>query len=278
MKEKYDKLSAEFSQIITKRYSTSFSMGIRFLDKKLHAPIYAIYGFVRLADEIVDSFHDYNKKALLDGFKKYCFEAIEQGISVNPILNSFQQAVRDYNIDHELIHIFLRSMEMDLEIQNYDDEKYEEYILGSARVVGLMCLFVFADGNITLYNQLKPSAMKLGSVFQKINFLRDIGADYLDLNRTYFPDVDLTNFTEADKKKIEQDIEQEFNEALVGIKQLPVSSRKGVYLAYQYYRQLFTKIKAARACVIFSKRFRISNTRKMVLLCNVLLKYQMNLL
>jgi phytoene synthase len=278
MKEKFDSLSAEFSRITTQRYSTSFSLGIRFLDKRLHQPIYAIYGFVRLADEIVDSFHDYNKASLLEQFKKDCFEAIENGISLNPILNSFQQVVRDYKMDHQLIRTFLKSMEMDLQTQNFSEEKYQEYILGSAEVVGLMCLFVFTGGNLTLYYQLMPSAMKLGSAFQKINFLRDIGADYLHLNRTYFPNVDLAHFNEADKKKIEQDIEDDLQEALEGIKKLPGSSRRGVYLAYKYYRQLFEKIKMSRACAVFSKRFRISNARKVMLLFNVMLKYQMNLI
>ena len=252
--------------------------GYSFSDKKLQDPIFAIYGFVRLADEIVDSFHDYNKTALLEQFKKDCFEAIENGISLNPILNSFQQVVRDYKIDHELIHAFLRSMEMDLEKQSYNEEKYQQYILGSAEVVGLMCLFVFTEGNLKLYYALMPAAMKLGSAFQKVNFLRDIGADFLELNRTYFPKVDLANFTEDNKKMIEQDIEGELNEALTGIRQLPNSSRRGVYLAYQYYRQLFDKIKLSSACAIFSKRFRLSNARKMVLLCDVLLKHQMRLI
>jgi 15-cis-phytoene synthase len=278
MKEKFDRLSAECSRITTQRYSTSFSLGIRFLDKKLHNPIFAIYGFVRLADEIVDSFHDYNKAALLEQFKKDCFEAIENGISLNPILNSFQRVVRDYNIDHELIHAFLRSMEMDLEKHSYNEEKYQQYILGSAEVVGLMCLFVFIEGNLKLYYELMPAAMKLGSAFQKVNFLRDVGADFLELNRTYFPEVDLANFTDEDKKKIEEDIELELNEALAGIRQLPDSSRRGVYLAYQYYRQLFDKIKLSSACAIFSKRFRLSNARKMVLLCDVLFKHQMHLI
>jgi len=278
MKQKFDRLSAEFSKIATQRYSTSFSLGISFLDKELHHPIYAIYGFVRFADEIVDSFHDYDKASLLAQFKKDCFEAIESGISLNPILNSFQQVVRQYHIDHQLIHLFLKSMEMDLEKQDFSPEKYQEYILGSAEVVGLMCLFVFTGGDINRYYELMPAAKKLGSAFQKINFLRDIGADFKNLDRTYFPNVDLANFTESDKQKIEQEIELEMDDALAGIRQLPNSSRRGVYLAYQYYRQLFEKIKLARACVIFSKRFRISNTRKMVLLCDVFIKHKMNMI
>jgi len=276
MKEKFDQLSAECSKLTTKRYSTSFALGIRFLDKKLHDPIYAIYGFVRLADEIVDSFHNYDKQALLQQFKKETFEAIANGISLNPILNSFQQTVNTYGIDHTLIKQFLYSMEMDLGIQDYNQEKYEQYILGSAEVVGLMCLYVFTGGDQNSYDQLKPRAMKLGAAFQKINFLRDIGADYLQLNRTYFPGVDLAKFTETDKRKIELDIEADLKEALMGIRELPRSSRRGVFLAYRYYQKLFDKIKLARACTVFSKRFRISNSRKIALLVDTLLKHKLN--
>ncbi|MFD0748975.1 phytoene/squalene synthase family protein [Mucilaginibacter calamicampi] len=276
MKEKFDQLSAECSKLTTKRYSTSFSLGIRFLDKKLHDPIYAIYGFVRLADEIVDSFHDYDKQLLLDQFKKDCFEAIGNGISLNPILNSFQQTVRAYGIDHQLINQFLYSMQMDLGIQNYDQEKYKEYILGSAEVVGLMCLYVFTGGDMQTYNELKPRAMKLGAAFQKINFLRDIGADYQQLNRSYFPGVDLAQFTETDKRRIEMDIEADLCEALKGIRDLPRSSRRGVFLAYRYYQQLFEKIKLAGACNVFSTRFRISNRRKIALLFDTMLKHKLN--
>nr|WP_294793454.1 phytoene/squalene synthase family protein [uncultured Mucilaginibacter sp.] len=276
MKEKFDQLSAECSKLTTRRYSTSFSLGIRFLDKDLHDPIYAIYGFVRLADEIVDSFHDYDKQVLLNQFKKDCFEAIENGISLNPILNSFQQAVHCYSIDHQLINQFLESMEMDLGRHNYTQQKYEEYILGSAEVVGLMCLYVFTGGNQLMFEELKPRAMKLGAAFQKINFLRDIGADYLQLNRTYFPGVDLAQFTETDKRKIELDIEADLCEALKGIRALPRSSRRGVFLAYRYYQKLFEKIKLAGACTVFSTRFRISNSRKIALLFDTLLKHKLN--
>lgn len=276
MKEKFDRLSAECSKLTTRRYSTSFSLGIRFLDKNLHDPIYAIYGFVRLADEIVDSFHNHNKQLLLDQFKIHCFEAIESGISLNPILNAFQKAVHDYSIDHQLIHQFLHSMEMDLYKQEYDKATYEEYILGSAEVVGLMCLYVFTGGDKQVYEQLKPSAMKLGAAFQKINFLRDIGADYNQLNRTYFPGVDLSVFTEADKRKIEDEIEKDFQDALVGIRMLPRSSRRGVFLAYRYYQQLFKKIKLAAASAVFSERFRISNRRKIALLFDTMVKHRLN--
>jgi len=276
MKEKFDRLSAECSKLTTRRYSTSFSMGISFLDKKLHEPIYAIYGFVRLADEIVDSFHNYNKRELLAQFKTDCFDAIKQGISLNPILNAFQDTVSKYRIDHQLIIQFLHSMEMDLHDQQYDRQKYQEYILGSAEVVGLMCLYVFSEGDQGRYEALKPKAMRLGAAFQKINFLRDIGADYLQLNRSYFPEIDLANFTDTDKKKIEKDIEEDFKEALQGIRALPRSSRRGVFLAYQYYRKLFEKIRLARACTVFSKRFRISNGRKIMLMFDTLLKHKLN--
>jgi len=278
MKEKFDRLSAECSKLATRRYSTSFFLGINFLDKELHQPIYAIYGFVRLTDEIVDSFHNYDKRELLNKFRKDCFEAIELGISLNPILNAFQETVNKYHIDHQLINQFLHSMEMDLDDQHYDQQKFEEYILGSAEVVGLMCLYVFTNGNKARYEALKPGAMRLGAAFQKVNFLRDIGADYLQLNRSYFPGIDLKHFSETDKKKIEQEIEKDFNEALKDIRRLPKSSRRGVYLAYQYYRELFKKIKLASACVVFSKRFRISNGSKLVLIFDTLLKHQLNYL
>lgn len=276
MKEKFDHLSAECSKLTTQRYSTSFALGIRFLDKELHAPIYAIYGFVRLADEIVDSFHDYDKQELLAQFSNDCFQAISNKISLNPILNAFQQTVRGYQIDHQLIRQFLDSMRMDLEKQSYDQQQYEAYILGSAEVVGLMCLHVFTGGDRLAFECLKPRAMKLGSAFQKINFLRDIGADYQQLNRSYFPGVDLSNFTETDKRKIEQDIEADFEEALKGIRDLPRSSRRGVFLAYRYYRKLFGKIRQAGPRSVFTKRFRISNLRKMWLLCSTILKYRLN--
>lgn len=253
-------------------------MGIYFLDKKLRAPIYAIYGFVRLADEIVDSFHDYDKKYLLDKFKSDCFEAIEVGISLNPVLNSFQKVVNEYNIDRELIELFLNSMEMDLEPNIYSNETYEKYILGSAEVVGLMCLCVFTNGDKDFYEKLKPFAMKLGSTFQKVNFLRDVKADFMQLNRNYFPNVDLSNFKEDQKKMIETEIEEEFKVAILGIKQLPLSSRKGVYLAYIYYKTLFDKIKNTSANQIMSKRIRISNGHKISLMFDSMIRFRMNAL
>lgn len=278
MKETFDKLSAECSKATTRRYSTSFSLGSYFLGKKMRSPIYSIYGFVRLADEIVDSFHDYDKKYLLDKFKQDCFESIEAGISLNPILNSFQKTANEYGIDKELINLFLNSMEMDLDHHFYTQDKYEKYVLGSAEVVGLMCLRVFTEGNDLCYQQLKPSAMKLGSAFQKVNFLRDINADYQDLNRTYFPGVNLSDFSNHDKKLIEQQIEEEFNQALVGIKQLPASSRSGVYLSYIYYRKLFNKIKNLKADRVMSQRVRISNGQKVSLMFSSFIRHKMNVL
>lgn len=278
MKEIFDKISADCSRITTKRYSTSFTWGIYLLSKSLRPHIYAIYGFVRFADEIVDTFHDYDKKYLLEKFKKDCFEAIEFGISLNPVLNSFQKVVNEFNIDHELIVLFLNSMEMDLEPGIYSHEKYEQYILGSAEVVGLMCLYVFVSGDKEQYEHLKPSAMKLGSTFQKVNFLRDVKADFQQLNRNYFPNVSLDKFSDQQKMIIEQEIEEEFKAALVGIKQLPLSSRQGVYLAYIYYKKLFEKIKNVKAEQIMNQRIRISNGRKIGLMLDSMIRYKINLL
>jgi phytoene synthase len=278
MKELFDQLSAECSKITTRRYSTSFSLGIYFLSKKIREPIYAIYGFVRFADEIVDSFHDYDKKYLLEKFKNDCFEAISQGISLNPVLNSFQKVVNEYAIDHELIQQFLSSMEMDLEPAIYSKEKYESYILGSAEVVGLMCLCVFTGGDKPYYEHLKPYAMKLGSTFQKVNFLRDVKADYQMLNRNYFPGVDLSDFSDLEKRHIEREIEEEFKLALIGIKQLPLSSRSGVYLSYIYYKELFNKIKRTSANQMMDKRIRISNSHKIGLMFDSIIRYKINAL
>jgi phytoene synthase len=278
MKDTFDKLSADCSKMTTKRYSTSFSLGIYFLDKKLRQPIYAIYGFVRLADEIVDSFHDYDKVFLLSKFRHDCFEAIEHGISLNPVLNSFQQVVNEFNIEIELIELFLKSMEMDLCEHHYTPEKYDQYILGSAQVVGLMCLQVFTGGDKAQYEHLKDSAMKLGSAFQKVNFLRDVNADYQILSRTYFPNVNLSVFSNDDKKMIEADIESEFKAALVGIKQLPTSSRNGVHLAYIYYKELFNKIRNASADQVMSERVRISNVHKFGLMFDSIIRFKLNVI
>lgn len=278
MKELFDKLSATCSRITTQQYSTSFSLGIYLLNRKIRNPIYSIYGFVRLADEIVDSFHDYDKRYLLAKFKQDCFEAIAHGISLNPVLNSFQLVVNTYKIEKELIDLFLDSMEMDLNKNTYTPETYNRYILGSAQVVGLMCLRVFTEGDATRYEALKDSAMKLGSAFQKVNFLRDVNADYNQLSRTYFPDVDLSAFTNHEKQRIEQDIEEEFKIALAGIKQLPASAKSGVYLAYVYYKELFNKIKNSTAEKVMSQRIRISNSHKIGLMCDSIIRYKMNAL
>jgi phytoene/squalene synthetase len=278
MKELFDNLSHEMSEMTTKKYSTSFSLGISFLHKSIHKPIYAIYGFVRFADEIVDSFHGFEKKELLDDFKKQTYDAIEKGISLNPILNSFQWAVNEYNIPLDLIETFLQSMEMDLDKRKYDAEKYAQYILGSAEVVGLMCLKIFVNGDDKEYERLKPSAMKLGSAFQKINFLRDLKADYQELGRTYFPGIDLNEFNATVKKEIEADIEIDFQQGYEGIKQLPKNARFGVYMAYIYYYKLFAKIKTTSPQVILNERIRIPNNKKYRLFLKSYLKHNLNLI
>jgi len=278
MKETFDKVSIRCSKLTTKAYSTSFSLGILCLDKKLHDPIYAIYGFVRFADEIVDTFHDFDKQTLLNRFKEDAYTAIRDGISLNPILNSFQATVHKYQIQRELIDQFLKSMEMDLTQKEYDTDGLKEYILGSAEVVGLMCLRVFCEGNNELYLQLKPFAMSLGSAFQKINFLRDLNADYIGLGRTYFPGIDLSDFNETCKNEIEKSIADDFHQGYLGIKQLPRSSRFGVYVAYVYYLALFKKIKNTPSEMVLKSRIRIPNHNKAGLLAYSFLKHQLNLL
>jgi phytoene/squalene synthetase len=278
MKQLFDDVSYEMSKLTTKRYSTSFSLGISFLHGSLHKPIYGVYGFVRFADEIVDSFHGFNKEELLADFKKQTYIAIDQGISLNPILNSFQSVVREYNIPLDLIETFLNSMEMDLEKREYDSAKYEQYILGSAEVVGLMCLKIFVQGNEDEYERLKPLAMKLGSAFQKINFLRDLKADYQELGRTYFPGIDLNEFNGKVKKEIEADIEIDFKLGYEGIKQLPKNARFGVYMAYIYYYKLFNKIKSTPAEVILNERIRIPNNKKYRLFVTSFVRHNLNLL
>ena len=277
MKSLFDDVSVMCSKLTTRAYSTSFTLGIYFLHNRLRNPIYSIYGFVRFADEIVDSFHGYNKKYLLEKFKSDTYDAIENRISLNPVLNSFQHVVYQYNIDVALIGTFLLSMEMDLEKKNYSKEKYEQYILGSAEVVGLMCLHVFTEGNKNIYKELEPFAMKLGSAFQKVNFLRDIKADYQTLERTYFPNIDIRKFTTQAKKEIESEIENDFKQALAGIKKLPPSSKGGVYLAYVYYKSLFNKIKSLPAERMLTERIRISNGGKLRLMVNSMFQYKMNL-
>lgn len=276
MKALFDSVSIRASKMITKAYSTSFSLGILGLDKKYHDPIYAIYGFVRFADEIVDSFEGYPQKELLERFWKDTYLALDEKISLNPVLNSFQQAVNTFEIDRDLIETFLKSMEMDLYKNDYDEEGYKAYILGSAEVVGLMCLKVFVDGSEERYQTLKKPAMQLGSAFQKINFLRDLHADYKKLGRTYFPGVDLNNFDETVKTEIEADIDIDFRAGYEGIKQLPKGARFGVYIAYVYYYSLFKKIKKTHCDIILSQRVRISNKRKYGLFLSSFVRHTIN--
>lgn len=278
MKAIFDNISANCSKNVTKAYSTSFSLGIYFLNKRFHDSIYGVYGFVRLADEIVDSFHDYNKALLMERLRKDTHQAIEQKISINPILNQFQKVVHTYNIEWDLIDTFIKSMEMDLIEKEHNVDSYKTYILGSAEVVGLMCLRTFVEGDHELYDKLKPYAMSLGSAFQKVNFLRDLKADYTLLGRTYFPGVDFEQFSQIEKLKIQDEIEAEFNHALVGIKMLPSSSRGGVYLAYYYYKKLFLKIKQTPAEKVMHARIRIPNLNKFGLMFNLLVRNKINLL
>ncbi|AKP50652.1 phytoene/squalene synthase family protein [Cyclobacterium amurskyense] len=265
-KQLFDDTALECSKLITQRYSTSFTLGIRTLCKKLHMPIYGIYGFVRYADEIVDTFHDKDKKSLLDNFREDTYKAINEGISMNPVLHAFQLIVNKYHIERELIDAFLNSMAMDLDFATYNDSKYKEYIYGSAEVVGLMCLRVFCEGDKKSYEHLKYAACKLGSAFQKVNFLRDLKSDYEDRGRVYFPGVDFKSFDSKTKSEIEMDIKQDFDEALIGINQLPKGAKLGVKIAYLYYLKLFYKIKSLPPEIITQRRIRIPNTRKFALL------------
>lgn len=262
MKQLFDELSYSVSKITTEKYSTSFSLGILALKPSIRKAIYAIYGYVRLADEIVDSFHEYDKEKLLHRLKIETKTALQEGISLNPILQSFQHTVHQYEIDVVLIERFLHSMEMDLQKIDYNSDLYKEYIFGSAEVVGLMCLQVFTGGNKVQYEELKPYAMKLGSAFQKINFLRDLKDDYQTLGRSYFPNIDMNVFDNSVKSQIENEIEEEFKEALIGIVKLPTSAKFGVYLAYKYYFSLFKKIKSKSSNEILTSRVRVANSQK----------------
>jgi 15-cis-phytoene synthase len=278
MKELFNENSFMCSALVTKNYSTSFSMGIKLFSKEYRNPIYAIYGFVRFADEIVDTFHDFDKKSLLLAFKNDTFESIESGISLNPILHAFQIVVNKYNIDLELVEAFLYSMEMDLNNQHYDDKKYQQYIYGSAEVVGLMCLQVFCDGNSEKYNSLKDNARSLGAAFQKINFLRDIKSDFEDRGRVYFPGVDMSIFDNHQKTLIENDIKKDFQHGYEGIKKLPKPVRLGVYLAYIYYLNLFDKIKNLNANKVKMERIRVTDRKKIVLLFSSVIKNQFDII
>jgi phytoene/squalene synthetase len=277
MKSLFDDVSLQCSKLTTKAYSTSFSLGIQFLGKELRQHVYSIYGFVRFADEIVDTFDNYNKVHLLDKFIADTYDALENRISLNPILNAFQNTVHRFDIEIELIDTFLASMRMDLDQHDHSRKSYEQYILGSAEVVGLMCLHVFTIDK-QQYQELKPYAMKLGAAFQKVNFLRDVRDDFNKLGRTYFPDVNMNNFTPEDKQKIQDEIEADFKEALIGIRKLPASSRGGVYLAYVYYVSLFKKIKNVSPDRILKERIRISNGHKFTLMINSMVQNKTGML
>ena len=278
MIEKFYKVSNKCSEITTKEYSTSFSSAIRLLHHELQQPIYNIYGFVRFADEIVDTFHKFDKTSMLAGFKKETYEAIERGISLNPILNSFQRTVNEYNIAHELIGVFFHSMEMDLSQKTYDTKNFHEYVYGSAETVGLMCLYVFCEGRKELYEKLKVSAQSLGAAFQKVNFLRDMKEDHNDLSRMYFPGCDFNNFTERDKKQIEADIQRDFKTAYTGILKLPLKSRFGVYVAYKYYLSLFKKIKSLEPARVLETRIRIPEYKKAMIVLSAGVKNHLGLI
>ena len=271
-------VSMQCSKITTQKYSTSFCNAIRLLHKDLRAPIYNIYGFVRFTDEIVDTFHDHNKAELLEEFKKQTYNAISRRISLNPILQSFQLTVNEYQIDLDLIEAFFKSMEYDLNKKNYDYESYKNYIYGSAEVVGLMCLSVFCEKHYQQYEKLKPFAKSLGAAFQKVNFLRDVKSDFQYLERTYFPDVDFRNFTVETKKNIEKEIMDNFASAYKGIVELPLKARFGVYVAYKYYLSLFKKIKRTQPAKIMEHRIRIPNYSKAFILVRAGVKNQLNLL
>ncbi len=278
MKDLFDNIALKTSRLVTRSYSTSFSLGIYCLDRRFHDPIYSIYGFVRFADEIVDTFHNYPKRELLDRFESDTWMAIEHGISLNPILHSFQAVVNGYQMDRGLIRAFLNSMKMDLDPLNYDRGLLEEYVYGSAEVVGLMCLTVFCEGDEQKYASLREPARKLGSAFQKINFLRDLKSDGLELGRTYFPDVDLSRFDRDIKRSIELEIEAEFNDAYRGILSLPKGARFGVYIAYVYYLALLNRIRNTPADQLLEHRIRIPNQQKYTLLLSSYVKHSLNLL
>jgi 15-cis-phytoene synthase len=274
----FHELCEQCSKITTEKYSTSFSSAIKLLHNDLRRPIFNIYGFVRFADEIVDTFHDFNKQELLADFKKETYDGIQRGISLNPIIHSFQITVNEFKIDHKLIEAFFNSMEMDLDKDSYDKEGYDAYIYGSAEVVGLMCLYVFCEGDKEEYEKLRPSAQSLGAAFQKVNFLRDVKADYEQLNRTYFPGIDFKNFTQTMKLQIETDIAKDFADAHEGIVQLPDKARFGVFVAYKYYLSLFKKIKKTKPVDILDQRIRIPNYGKAYILAKAGIRSQFKIL
>lgn len=274
----FDEISSQTSKLVTEKYSTSFSRASLLFKPEIRQHIYNIYGFVRFADEIVDTFHDFDKGKLISEFERNYRESLQNGISLNPVLHAFCKTQREKRIPQDLVDDFLHSMKMDLgEIKDLNDEKYRAYIYGSAEVVGLMCLKVFVNGNVEEYQKLKPYAQSLGAAFQKINFLRDIGADFCGLDRTYFPNVDFGNFTVQDKTEIENDIAKDFAHALQGIKQLPLSSKLAVFMAYKYYFNLFRKIRKCKPEILLMKRIRVSNARKIYLFGEMLLHKNFNI-
>jgi 15-cis-phytoene synthase len=278
MMQLFHDVSHQCSKITTETYSTSFASAIKLLHRDLRAPIYNIYGFVRFADEIVDTFHEHDKAELLQQFKHQTFDALQRGISLHPILQSFRKTVDDYGIDVQLIEAFFNSMQLDLDKKKYDRKEYDNYIYGSAEVVGLMCLYVFCESDKALFDHLKPFAQSLGAAFQKVNFLRDLKADTESLERMYFPGCDFANFSEFEKKQIELDIQKDFDHAYKGIVQLPVKARFGVYVAYKYYLSLFSKIKRVHARRIMEERIRIPNYGKAMIVAKAGLRSQFNIL
>ncbi|MAV00776.1 MAG: phytoene synthase [Flavobacteriaceae bacterium] len=279
MKKIFDEVSYSCSKKVTNTYSTSFSMACKMLSKNIRKDIYNIYGFVRFADEIVDSFHDYDRNMLFEEFNNDLERALENKIHLNPILNSFQITYHKYNINKELVDAFMDSMRKDLTVTKYNTQKeYENYIYGSADVVGLMCLKVFVKGDEKKYKTLKDYAMRLGSAFQKVNFLRDYKSDLEILKRSYFPNIQLNNLDESTKKEIISDIEMDFKKGLMGIKLLPIDAKFGVFMAYRYYNQLLKKLKKTPAPEIKNARVRVPNLKKVELLTRSYVKYQLNLL
>ena len=278
MKELFDDVSVGCSKLVTKSYSTSFSLAVKMLAPSIRNAIYSVYGFVRFADEIVDSFHGFNKEKLIFDFEADYYKSSAEGISLNPILNSFQATVKKYSIDDELVQAFLKSMKLDLHKSEYTDEEYKAYIYGSADVVGLMCLKVFVNGDQQKYNELKEPAMRLGSAFQKVNFLRDLKDDMELLNRSYFPDVNMIELNVASKQKIIKEIQHDFEAAYVGIMGLPNEAKFGVYTAYRYYKCLLNKLNKTPSNEIMSTRIRVSNPLKMSLLARSYVKYKLNMI
>ena len=279
MKKLFDQVSESCSRIVTESYSTSFTLATKMLDSSIRQDIYNIYGFVRFADEIVDSFHNYDKKELLNLFEKDLKKSIENKISLNPILNSFQKTIHNYQIDYELVDSFLNSMKLDLDKKKYLTKKeFNQYVYGSADVVGLMCLKVFVKGNKNQYDDLRPYAMSLGSAFQKVNFLRDLKADHDGLNRSYFPNLNIDKFDEPSKKIILDEIDKDFKHALKGIFKLPSSARFGVYTAYKYYLKLLNKLRKTHPLKIKSSRIRVPNYQKVNVLARSYVRYRLNIL